>query len=80
MGISTVGSRFYDLQMKLLCPDCNVSEGVRIIFYGMPMEEPDPAIYTIGGCLIFNDMPKYVSIECGWKGSKAELSKAPRAH
>ena len=80
MGISNVSPRFYDVQMKRICPNCNVSEGVRIIFYGMPMEEPDPAIYTLGGCVIFDDMPKYECIECHWKGSRAELSKAPRAH
>jgi hypothetical protein len=44
------------------------------------MEEPDPAIYTIGGCVIFDDMPKYECIACGWKGSRAELRKASRAH
>ena len=80
MGISTVSPRFYDLPMKFLCPDCNLSEGVRTILYGMPMEEPDPAIYTIGGCVIFDDMPKYECIECGWKGFRSELRKAPRAH
>jgi hypothetical protein len=36
----------------------------------MPMEEPDPAIYTIGGCCISDDMPKYECIECGWRGKK----------
>jgi hypothetical protein len=38
----------------------------------MPMEEPDPAIYTIGGCCISDDMPKYECVECGWKGYRAE--------
>jgi hypothetical protein len=41
---------------------------MRIILYGMPSEEPDPAIYTIGGCCISDDMPKYECVECGWKG------------
>ena len=39
----------------------------------MPSEEPDPATYTIGGCVIFDDMPKYECIDCGWKGSGVEL-------
>jgi len=56
--------------MKQKCPKCNSSEGVRTILYGMPMEEPDPAIYTIGGCCISEEMPKYECIECGWKGFK----------
>jgi hypothetical protein len=34
----------------------------------MPIGEPDPAIYTIGGCLISDEMPKFECIECGWKG------------
>jgi hypothetical protein len=46
----------------------------------MPMGEPDYDIYTLGGCVIFDDMPKYECIECHWKGSSAELRKAPRAH
>jgi hypothetical protein len=50
------------------CPECLSETAIRIIFYGMPMEEPDPAIYTLGGCLVFDDMPKYECIECGWAG------------
>ena len=38
------------------------------------MGEPDYDIYTLGGCVIFDDMPKYECIECGWKGSRAELA------
>jgi hypothetical protein len=50
------------------CPYCTSNTGIRTILYGMPSEEPDPAIYTIGGCVIFDDMPKYECIDCGWKG------------
>jgi hypothetical protein len=32
------------------------------------MGEPDYAIYSLGGCCVFDDMPKYECIECGWKG------------
>jgi hypothetical protein len=46
----------------------------------MPMGEPDYDIYTLGGCVIFDDMPKYECIECGWKGSRSELRKAARAN
>jgi len=30
----------------------------------MPSEEPDPAKYVIGGCLIEHDMPDYKCIKC----------------
>ena len=39
----------------------------------MPSEEPDPAKYVIGGCLIDDDMPDYKCIKCStvfYKGSK----------
>jgi hypothetical protein len=55
------------------CPKCLSETAIRTILYGMPMEEPDPAIYTIGGCLVSDDMPKNECIECGWKGSRGEL-------
>ena len=70
MGISTVSPRFYGPPMNRKCPNCNTSEGVRIIFYGMFIEEADTDIYTIGGCCIFDDMPDFECIVCGWKGFK----------
>lgn len=30
----------------------------------MPSEEPDPAKYVIGGCLVSDDMPDYKCIAC----------------
>jgi len=62
------------------CPDCLSETAIRIILYGMPMGEPDYGIYTLGGCCIFDDMPKYECIECHWKGSASELRKASRAN
>lgn len=44
------------------------------------MEEPDPAIYAIGGCVISDQMPKYECIECGWKGSKIKARRETRAN
>ena len=44
----------------------------------MPSEEPDPAIYVIGGCCIEEDMPEMECIKCGWQGSKVEVEKATR--
>ena len=43
------------------------------------MEEPDPAIYTIGGCVISENMPDFECVECHWRGSKSEVRKATRA-
>jgi hypothetical protein len=62
------------------CPTCSSETAIRIILYGMPMGEPDYDIYSLGGCVVFDDMPKYECIECGWKGSRSELRKASRAH
>jgi hypothetical protein len=50
------------------CPECLSETAVRIIFYGMPMGEPDYAIYTLGGCCISDKDPTAECIECGWKG------------
>jgi hypothetical protein len=55
------------------CPNCFSDNGIRTILYGLPMEEPDPAIYTIGGCCISDDMPEYECISCGWCGQKIEI-------
>jgi hypothetical protein len=41
----------------------------------MPMGEPNYEIYSLGGCCIFDDMPKYECIECGWTGKKTGLAK-----
>lgn len=41
------------------CPVCKTTEGVRRYLYGMPSEEPDPAKYVVGGCLVSEDMPDY---------------------
>ena len=57
------------------CPNCLSETAIRIILYGMPMGEPDYAIYSHGGCCIFDDMPKYECIECGWKGKKTVSAK-----
>jgi hypothetical protein len=76
-----VSASLYLLSMTTKrCPKCLSETAIRIILYGMPMGEPDYAIYSLGGCCIFDDMPKYECIDCHWKGSRSELRKAPRAH
>jgi len=46
------------------CPTCGNSEYVRKILWGMPSEEPDPAKFVIGGCLISAEMPDYKCLKC----------------
>ena len=50
--------------MNKKCPYCDSSEGVRKIFYGMPMEEPDETKYVLGGCVVFDDSPEYLCLTC----------------
>jgi uncharacterized Zn finger protein len=56
--------------MKITCPKCSSSEGVREILYGLPSEEPDPAIYIVGGCLVERNQPTHRCITCGWERIK----------
>jgi len=60
------------------CPGCLSDVSIRIILWGMPSEEPDPAIYITGGCCIEEEMPEMECIKCGWQGSKVEVEKATR--
>ena len=50
--------------MRKKCPTCGSSDDVREYLYGMPSEEPDPAKYVVGGCLVWEDMPDYKCISC----------------
>ncbi len=58
--------------MKKICPTCNSGDGVRTIIWGMPLEEPDPSLYFVGGCLVDDPMPAYKCIACGWEGFNKE--------
>jgi len=60
------------------CPGCLSDVSIRTIFWGMPSEEPDPAIYVTGGCCVEEDMPEMECIKCGWRGSKVDVEKATR--
>ena len=60
------------------CPKCFSETSIRIILYGIPIGEPDYGIYSLGGCLVFDDMPKYECVECGWKGSRSKLRSTSR--
>jgi hypothetical protein len=53
------------LHMK--CPNCESSEHVREVLYGMPAEEPDPAKYLVGGCCMEADSPDFKCLSCGWQ-------------
>jgi hypothetical protein len=66
---NNVSGPFYLFTMTIKrCPYCFSETGIRTILYGLTREEPDPAVYTIGGCVIFDDMPKFECIECGSNG------------
>jgi hypothetical protein len=56
--------------MKRKCPNCNSSDGVRTILWGMPSDWPDESKYYIGGCLMSENAPDYKCITCGWEGFK----------
>jgi DNA-directed RNA polymerase subunit RPC12/RpoP len=60
---SFVSAQNYFVAMKK-CPVCNSKVGVREYLYGMPMEEPDPRMFVVGGCCIEEDMPDYKCISC----------------
>jgi hypothetical protein len=62
------------------CPECASTTGIRKIMYGMPMQEPDPDIYIVAGCIFPPEMPPLGCVDCGWQGSRSELRKASRAH
>ena len=50
--------------MRRKCPKCLSNADVRIILRGMPMEEPDPNIYVLGGCIVSDDAEDYVCLKC----------------
>jgi len=68
-----VSGRSYVEVMKK-CPVCKSAEGVRRYLYGMPSEEPDPAKFVIGGCLVSDDMPDY---KCITFRTGAKLKRTP---
>jgi len=43
---------------------------MREILYGMSSEEPDPAVYLIGGCLVEPNQPSHRCMTCGWERVK----------
>ena len=60
------------------CPNCMLDNSIRRIFWGLPLEQPDLEIYTLGGCVVGPKMPEMKCIECGWQGSKIQVNKATR--
>ena len=71
--------RYLFLMTTKGCPNCFSDTGIRTILYGLHLQEPDPAIYTIGACGIWDNMPDFECLECHWKGSKAEVRQTSRA-
>ena len=56
--------------MKISCPTCESSTGIRKILYGMPSEEPDSQKYLVGGCISEENSPTHECIDCGWQRFK----------
>jgi hypothetical protein len=69
-----MGNNFRQSQKS--CPRCLSDKTIRIILWGLPAEEPDPAIYTLGGCCVEGKVPEMECINYGWQGSKIEVKKA----
>jgi hypothetical protein len=65
-------------QSQKSCPRCLSDKTIRIILWGLPAEEPDPSIYTLGGCCVEGEVPEMECIDCGWQGSKLDVKKATR--
>jgi hypothetical protein len=59
--------------MKIICPNCASTEGIRKILYGMPMEEPDANKYLVGGCISDGDSPTHACVKCGWQRFKSRF-------
>jgi hypothetical protein len=66
--VSVVGDN--SLGMKLVCPICGSSEGIREYIYGMPAGPVDESKFEIGGCTegFAKDSPTHKCINCEWKG------------
>lgn len=56
--------------MKMTCPICDSSEGIRRYIYGMPDGEPDLSKFLVGGCIFDEKSPTHECINCGWKYRK----------
>ena len=57
----------YELKEKpKSCPSCGDTESIRSIQYGMPIAPIDESKYTLGGCVIEEDMPSYRCVQCDW--------------
>jgi hypothetical protein len=59
--------------MKITCPTCASSTGIRKILYGMPSEEPDPQKYLVGGCIPDENAPTHECTVCGWQRFKSRF-------
>jgi hypothetical protein len=59
--------------MKITCPTCASSTGVRKILYGMPSEEPDSEKFLVGGCISDERSPTHECIKCGWQRFKSRF-------
>ena len=50
--------------MTKKCPTCQQSDEVHVNHWGMPVGEPDPMKYFVGGCIVWADMPDKKCLRC----------------
>ena len=55
--------------MKNICPNCLLESSLRQIIWGLPIEEPDPNEYVMGGCCPPENPESWECIDCHWRGS-----------
>jgi len=55
--------------MEKRCPECDSSEGMRSVLYGLPDGPPDESEVVLGGCCFEESDPEDVCIDCGWRGT-----------
>ena len=46
------------------CPTCHRIEAVRKFLYGFPIYPVDKNKYVLGGCVVQEDAPRYLCIDC----------------
>ena len=54
--------------MRKLCPNCQTSNGLRQVIYGMPDGPMDESKYEVGGCCLSEKDPMSICVTCGWEG------------
>lgn len=62
------------------CPGTQLTPNYAVTTIATTSGLPARAIYSLDGCCIFDNVPKYERIKCDAKGSRSELRRASHAH